>query len=296
MLKEIGDFQETINEEFAPPGEFYIDRREHVPLFSHIDSYRRDFFKILFIEKGFGILHIDNKTIEIRKNTLVLSTPDMIPEWESELNEQTGYLCTFTHNFILKDKGTQNDNNQLITGRKYFILRCGNEEAPVIKTIFDCIYSETQSDYVNKYDLIKNYIWIIIHKIIKGNDTEPAHIYNASERISRMFLNMLESSFFINSPNDTVNLKTPVAFAKQLSVHVNHLNRALKTYTGRTTTDLISARIMREAKSLLRYTNWSISEISNCLHFQHPSNFQAFFKKQTGLSPKEFRKEIITHI
>jgi len=45
-------------------------------------------------------------------------------------------------------------------------------------------------------------------------------------------------------------------------VHVNHLNRAVKATTAKTTSEIISERILQEAKILLKQSEWSISEIS----------------------------------
>lgn len=105
-----------------------------------------------------------------------------------------------------------------------------------------------------------------------------------------MFFNLLDNELLINSVNNSIGLKAPTEYADRLSIHVNHLNRALKEYTGKTTSQLISQRIVLEAKSLLLHTDWDISQIAFCLGFQYPSNFQAFFKKQTNISPKEFRQ------
>jgi AraC-like DNA-binding protein len=72
-------------------------------------------------------------------------------------------------------------------------------------------------------------------------------------------------------------------------VHVNHLNKVLKEITGKTTTEIISSRIIQEAKILLKQTNWNISEIAYSLGFDDLANFSNFFKKQTSFTPMAFR-------
>ncbi|MES1160150.1 MAG: helix-turn-helix transcriptional regulator, partial [Bacteroidota bacterium] len=73
------------------------------------------------------------------------------------------------------------------------------------------------------------------------------------------------------------------------SVHVNHLNRAVKQVTGKTTTEHIADRMLSEAKALLKFTDWNISMISYCLGFEEPAHFSHFFRKQTSLTPTAFR-------
>lgn len=48
---------------------------------------------------------------------------------------------------------------------------------------------------------------------------------------------------------------------------------------------------LREAKSLLQYTDKSLGEISGYLCFSSQSHFQNVFKKETGMTPLEFRRK-----
>nr|WP_262903345.1 helix-turn-helix transcriptional regulator [Hymenobacter psoromatis] len=84
-------------------------------------------------------------------------------------------------------------------------------------------------------------------------------------------------------------MRTPGDFARCLSVHVNHLNRALRELTGKTTSVHIAERITREAKALLQHTNWSTAKIAYGLGFEYPTYFNNFFKKQTGTTPSALR-------
>ena len=58
---------------------------------------------------------------------------------------------------------------------------------------------------------------------------------------------------------------------------------------GRTTTDIISSRIIQEAKILLKQTDWNISEIAYSLGFEEVAHFSNFFKRQTSVAPVTFR-------
>lgn len=54
--------------------------------------------------------------------------------------------------------------------------------------------------------------------------------------------------------------------------------------------DFIMRCKLEEAKSLLAYTDKSISEISNYLCFSSQAYFQNVFKKKFGITPNEYRK------
>jgi AraC-like DNA-binding protein len=60
--------------------------------------------------------------------------------------------------------------------------------------------------------------------------------------------------------------------------------------TGKTTTQLISERILQESKLLLKHSSWNVSEVAYSLGFTEVTHFNNFFKKQLNLSPTQFRK------
>jgi AraC family transcriptional activator of pobA len=83
--------------------------------------------------------------------------------------------------------------------------------------------------------------------------------------------------------------------ADQLAIHPNHLNRAIRETTGKTTSKLIAARIIKEAKALLLHSDWDITAIGYCLGFGHSSNFNLYFKKNTGENPRSFRHKSVVN-
>lgn len=119
---------------------------------------------------------------------------------------------------------------------------------------------------------------------------QPLAGSNASERIAGLFNDLLERQFPIELSDQVVNLSTPSDFARQMNVHVNHLNKALKEVTDQTTSQLIAARLIREARILLKSTTWTIAEIAFTLGFAESNHFSSFFKTRLGVTPKQFRQ------
>ena len=104
-----------------------------------------------------------------------------------------------------------------------------------------------------------------------------------------MFTELLERQFPIETTSQRFALRSAKDFAEKLAVHVNHLNRSVKETTGKTTTNIITERLLAEAKSLLKHTDWNVSEIGYCLGFEEAAHFNNFFKKQTAYTPGYFR-------
>jgi AraC-like DNA-binding protein len=93
----------------------------------------------------------------------------------------------------------------------------------------------------------------------------------------------------VEPPHQKLGLRSAKDYADQLSIHVNYLNKVLKEITGKTTTELITERIIKESKVLLKHTDWNVSEIAYSLGFEEASHFNNLFKKHTALSPRAFR-------
>jgi AraC family transcriptional regulator, transcriptional activator of pobA len=113
---------------------------------------------------------------------------------------------------------------------------------------------------------------------------------NAADRITRLFLELLERQFPIDSPERVLRLKKPGDYAYSLSIHVNHLNHAVREVTGKPTSFHIAERVANEAKALLKNTDWSVADIAYSLGFEYPSYFNNFFRKNTGATPLSLRK------
>lgn len=251
---------------------------------------RRDFYKVSLI-LGEGILHYADKWIAIDRPALLFSNPVVPYSWEPSSEKQEGWFCLFTEAFVNANErkdGLQDSPLFRIGGNPVFFINEVQQEE--LSAIFRKMVLEMDSEYTHKYDLLRNYLHLIIHEAMK---MQPAGSFekhaNAPSRITSLFMELLERQFPIDSPEEALRLKTANDYAQSLSVHANHLNRSVKEVTGKTTTALISERITKEARALLQHTDWNIAEVAYSLGFEYPAYFNQFFKKQTGVTPGDAR-------
>lgn len=251
---------------------------------------RRAYYKISLI-RGKNRAEYADKVMDVKENALLFATPKVPYHWIPQDENQSGAFCVFTDAFLEKNKsGVVLDKLPIFKSGGYPVFEITDEQADEIAVIFRKMKKEIASDYEYKYDLLRTYVLELIHY---GQKLQPASTlrseHNAAERITSLFVELLERQFPIESPGQRLHLKSANEYADRLAVHVNHLNKVLKEHTGKTTTDIISGRIAKEAKILLRQTDWTISEIAFCLGFEEVAHFSNFFKKQTDLSPSGFR-------
>jgi AraC family transcriptional activator of pobA len=251
---------------------------------------RRAYYKISFI-RGRNRAEYADKVIDIEKNALLFATPKVPYHYVPLDEDQSGYFCIFTEEFLHHSKtGVNIDELPLFKAGGYPVFQLSAENTQDLDNLYRKMYKELSSDYSFKYDLLRNYVLELIHygqKLQPATALYPTH--NAAGRVCSLFIELLERQFPIESPSQRLDLRTAKDYADRLAIHVNHLNKVLKENTGKTTTSLISGRITKEAKILLRQTDWNISEIAYTLGFEEVAHFSNFFKKQTSFSPLAFR-------
>lgn len=251
---------------------------------------RRDYYKISLI-RGRNRAEYADKVIDINGNALLFATPKVPYHWLPQDEHQAGSFCVFTADFMVKNKsGVHLDDLPIFRPGSLPVFQLTDEEADGLSLIFSKMEKEITGDYEFKYDLLRNYVMEVIHY---GQKLQPAATLhseqNASSRIISLFIELLERQFPIESPSQRLVLRSAKEYAERLSIHVNHLNKVLKENMGRTTTEVISSRMVQEAKMLLRQTDWNISEIAYSLGFEEVAHFSNFFKKQTAVTPLAFR-------
>lgn len=251
---------------------------------------RREYYKISWL-RGKSRAEYADKVIDVQENALLFATPKIPYHWLPADSNQTGMFCIFTPDFLSPGKtGVTLDELPIFQPGQLPVFQLSEEEVKEIEYIFRKMHKELSADYKYKYDLLRNLVLELIHY---GQKLQPlsalSAAQNASERLFSLFIELLERQFPLESSHQRLSLRTPKDYADRLAVHVNHLNKVLKEMSGNTTTEIISKRLIQEAKILLKQTHWSVGEIAYTLGFDDLAHFSKYFKKQTHLTPLTFR-------
>ena len=253
---------------------------------------RKDFYKIC-MTTGKSVIHYADRSFEQEGTILFFGNPHVPYSWETISTKYLGYTVLFSEVFL-----NRSERSETLQQSPFFkiggtpILKIDEAQRKFLTTIFQKMIEEQKTDYAHKDDLIRNYIQLIIHEAMKLQPSENLDTNkNAASRITKVFLELLERQFPVESTDKPLQLKTAQDYAKSLNVHVNYLNRSVKETTGKPTTAHISERVASEAKALLQHTDWNVSDVAYALGFEYPSYFNNFFKRITGTNPKALRAQ-----
>lgn len=251
---------------------------------------RRDYYKISLI-RGNKTIHYPNRSVDISGSTLIFFKPDIPYSMVQTGDHHSGIFCVFPASFF--NHYVEIERYPLYQDITNAHVKLDAIQDAEIENLFLRMETEFHGDYQFRNDIIRNTILELVHFILRAKhfNNTPSMNQTGSSRLANMFLSTLEKQFPIDSVRQQLSARNPKDFATALNVHVNHLNRALQDVTGKSTTALIKERVIKEARAMLRFTDWTINQIAWCLGYEDTSNFISLFKKATLLTPNDFRKQ-----
>ena len=125
-----------------------------------------------------------------------------------------------------------------------------------------------------------------LHRNVVEEFSERMHMILKTAMHSRPIIQCTE---YISSHLYTKITLTDLSELVQLSPE--YLSKLFHTEVGTTISKYISQKKIEAAKKMLRYSEYSCSEISNYLCYASESHFISVFKKTTGNTPKEYREK-----
>lgn len=180
-------------------------------------------------------------------------------------------------------------SKQPISSLKYSLVgSCTIFTRAVIEAGLDTETAFMLSDYyINLIDEarskkeIQDLEYKMLNDFIRVLKTNKEYIYNPIiNRVIYYIKKNIESSLTLKEISSFVN------------IHPNYLSSAFKKQVGKTLTDYINEQKIAAVKIYMNNMNLSISEISYTFNFSYVSYFCNFFKKHTGLTPTEYKKQV----
>lgn len=290
-LRDIPDLIPVYREYYEDWNIRVFDRKEH-ECRNYVSPNRREFFKILLITEGIGVFTIGLNTYYIEEPTILFIHPNDIISWKNLSEKNRGFYCLFKKGFLNEHTQlkTAIDKYNVFTDKSKSIISLTQNEAFNLENIFIKLYKEELPGKEFRDDTMQAYLQLLLIESIKiGNFPKPDTVSEEYKYVHQFFQLLEQETTNINYTTP-IRIKTAKEFASNLSVHPNHLNALLKKHTGQNISTHIRNKLLEETKILLVQTDWSLQEIGYSIGFADQSNFNLFFKKNTGVTPTEFRK------
>lgn len=267
---------------------FYIERLEtHLEKHKFVSKpHNHDFYLLLYINKGGGEHIIDFQRYPISLCSFFMMTPGQVHSWN--LHQGTdGYIFFFKPSFYSMHALEKN-----LYGFPFFCLLNSNphliineEQRKIIDFVAHQMYCEFTSPAGTDLRILRSYLEILLLKLGQNFPVEESDSFKDSVSFKIRKLGQLIEKHY-------VKMKQPRQYADLMNLSPSYLNSICKQKLGKTLSDLISERIILEAKRLFSYTDLNVSQVANHLSYTDASYFIRFFKKHTNLTPEQFKETL----
>ena len=259
---------------------------------SHFDHIQRlNYYSLIWIRNGKGTAKADFSEYDFVQNTLFAFSPYQPFMFQTDeqiqgnvINFHPDFFCIHKHHQEIACNGVLFNN---IYNPPFVAL---DENAnSTFKMLLEQITVEMQNPALAQYELLVSYlkIFLITASRLKAEQQTAIQINPAENKepfILQNLKNYIETHFKTkHSASD---------YADLLNISAKTLAKLTKTHFNKTLTDLISERIIIEAKRELYLTNKAVKEIAYELGYIDEYYFSRFFKNNADISPQAYRDTV----
>lgn len=199
--------------------------------------------------------------------------------------DAAGWILTVAHDHVMETPLVRNEDNvtSLLREPHVLSLDASPEEAVLLRTLFTQLDEELRADRRGKRAGVEYLLRLILLQHWRAVETRQDDRHDDRDR--RLFYDfraLLEQNF--------ARHWTVPEYARRLKCTPLRLNRVCRAFSRQTANGVILGRLGEEARRLLVFTTAPAAHVAARLGFQEPSYFTRFFRRQTGVTPGEFRQ------
>ncbi|WP_308746204.1 helix-turn-helix domain-containing protein [uncultured Bacteroides sp.] len=166
--------------------------------------------------------------------------------------------------------------------QKNIILSLTPQESYQFKSYFDLMWNILQESPFHR-EVIQHLLVSLLYNIeyLAHNNGNAQNHQTRQEEIFQRFISLVNTY--------SKKERNVVFYADKLCLTPRYLNTVVRQTSQQTVMDWINQSIILEAKVLLKHSNLLVYQISDELNFPNPSFFCKFFKRMTGITPREYQ-------
>ncbi len=257
--------------------------------FDHLQ--RLNYYSMVLVTNGFAQIKADFSDYQISNPSLLCFSPYQ-PFMVSESNKLQGLVVNFHPDFFCIHKHHKEVAcNGVLFNNVYQppFVNLNESQVNSFLLLIDQMKDETQHVALAQYELLISYLKIFLINASRIKVAEHPHISNSLE--------VGTEPFILQNLKDAIEQHykekhTASDYAELLNISPSALAKISKTHFNKTLTDLISERIIIEAKRELYLTSKAVKQIAFDLGFNDEHYFSRFFKKNADISPQIYRDTV----
>ncbi|WP_025146854.1 helix-turn-helix domain-containing protein [Pedobacter jeongneungensis] len=250
-------------------------------------AYRLTYHRILLLSQGSGEIYIDDQAFLINGQEIFLIAKGQVVDFKGG-TKFSGFELSFGDCFWERSPSSANNCKAVLfnnaANNQQLLLNVNDYDQ--LSTLFGSLYHEfSASAYVNKLDALAAYLKIIMIKIANASAALTAGIDKHDNKLYRNFIELISQHY--QTSHEVGD------YADLMGISARKLTELSKKCCGKGAKDLINGQLIAEAKRSLQFSSKPIKEIAYQLNFSSPDHFSHFFKKNTTISPQDYRMRFV---
>ncbi|MEU5696199.1 helix-turn-helix transcriptional regulator [Actinosynnema sp. NPDC020468] len=270
----------------GPPGFAIGSFADLAPWSDASYPHRHEFYELVCVTGGSGTHVIDFVPYEVAPVTLYFIAPGQVQFWERRAPLE-GHVMVFVEEFLVPQYGDRVSPRQSLAldplGTGHALHLDPDQVGPVTELI-TAMEREYGRPGGADLSVLQAYLHILLVEMRRLHTDAGARRVEEDRgtALARHYLRLVSEEL----PHE----QTVSGYASRIGVTSKHLADVVKRTTGKRPAEIIRAALTVEAKRLLTHTDLTVAQVSERLSFDNPSYFGRFFKRETGMSPGEFRR------
>ena len=258
------------------------------------EPFTADFYIIGFKKLESGIIMYGRTKYDHDNGCMLFASPRQIIEFKNLQYHEDSFII-FIHEDFLNGHFLHNE----ISKYAFFdyeaneALHLSPREEQVMWDLFFKIEAEYQT---NNDEYSRNIMLSHVDSMLKYSQRFYKRQFVGRAQLSGKIVskfNDVLAAYFKDGFLLGKSLPNVGTLAAQLNFSPRYLSDMLKQETGKTAIELIHIYLINEAKNRLRNNDQRVSEIAYALGFEDPSYFSRLFKKETGITPNQFKNQLL---
>ena len=244
----------------------------------HVRPHYHEHFELCYVNEGQGWFAIEDFSYRVKQGDLFLTKPGEVHQGATAGNLP----------FRLSYLGFQLDKISTLELDYYQLgsQRVIPDQEGIIKGIFEAIFDELQGERKHRLEIVQGLFLQLLVRLLRTYEYSML----VKNSVSVVFSPLLRQVLY-HVHTEIGNGHGIEELALRLHVSRSHLTREFKRAMGISLGYYLRALCLDWAKLYLRETSDTISSIAERLHFSSIHTFSIFFKRHTGLSPQEYRRQ-----
>ena len=247
--------------------------------------HRKDYFLFVFARRGDSRHWVDMTLYTLRENTFYFFVPSQLIVKE----EPKPLWCTalaFTNEFLALQENASLSSLPLIQNpQNGHELLLGDADVAFVADMMDKIYAEHQKPGEWQQRMLTAYLTVLLTYLSRLYTEQYARNPSSTDTL-------LLKRYQAEINEHLRELHQVSEYASLLNVSAGYLSEVVKAQSGKSAITHIQERLVLEARRLLFHTQHSLKEIAFDLGFSDASYFNRFFKRETGVTPSNYRTTI----